>query len=238
MQRQKWWEESFQKEENIWFALTLIVITETALYIGANIIKFFHIKIRENNTRSSDSIFCKAEFVSNLRKVSMIVFYVTMLFYLIEQFEPLIKIGTGNYLDYYTNYSSSLPGFFHTLASFARYSICVFLATLPEKKKTFIPLSLYVLSTIPSLLIGVRNPAMLSLLFVLSYYLLRDFLVDDKKWIGKIEKGLLAICTPALIIFMGVYAYIRSGLKIVTGNFLTLIADFSMVRELHLTLQQ
>ena len=166
----KWWEESFQKEENIWFALTLIVITETALYIGANIIKFFHIKIRENNTRSSDSIFCKAEFVSNLRKVSMIVFYVTMLFYLIEQFEPLIKIGTGNYLDYYTNYSSSLPGFFHTLASFARYSICVFLATLPEKKKTFIPLSLYVLSTIPSLLIGVRNPAMLSLLFVLSYY--------------------------------------------------------------------
>lgn len=61
------------------------------------------------------------------------------------------------------------------------------------------------------------------------YYLinlLRDFLVDDKKWIGKIEKGLLAICTPALIIFMGVYAYIRSGLKIVTGNFLTLIADF------------
>ena len=91
----KWWEESFQKEENIWFALTLIVITETALYIGANIIKFFHIKIRENNTRSSDNIFCKAEFVSNLRKVSMIVFYVTMLFYLIEQFEPLIKIGTG-----------------------------------------------------------------------------------------------------------------------------------------------
>lgn len=87
----KWWEESFQKEENIWFALTLIVITETALYIGANIIKFFHIKIRENNTRSSDSIFCKAEFVSNLRKVSMIVFYVTMLFYLIEQFEPLLK---------------------------------------------------------------------------------------------------------------------------------------------------
>ena len=67
---------------------------------------------------------------------------------------------------------------------------------------------------------------MLSLLFVLSYYLLRDYLVDDKKWIGKIEKGLLAICTPALIIFMGVYAYIRSGLKIVTGNFLTLIADF------------
>ena len=59
---------------------------------------------------------------------------------------------------------------------------------------------------------------MLSLLFVLSYYLLRDFLVDDKKWIGKIEKGLLAICTPALIIFMGVYAYIRSGLKIVTGR--------------------
>ena len=60
---------AFQKEENIWFALTLIVITETALYIGANIIKFFHIKIRENNTRSSDSIFCKAEFVINLRKV-------------------------------------------------------------------------------------------------------------------------------------------------------------------------
>lgn len=79
---------------------------------------------------------------------------------------------------------------------------------------------------------------MLSLLFVLSYYLLRDYLVDDKKWIGKIEKGLLAICAPALIIFMGVYAYIRSGLKIVTGNFLTLIADFSMVRESHLTLQQ
>ena len=212
-------ERKFSERGKYRFALTLIVITETALYIGANIIKFSRIKIRENNTHSLDSMFCKTEFVSNLRKISMVVFYVTMLFYLIEQFEPLIKIGTGNYLDYYTNYSSSLPGFFHTLVSFARYSICVFLATLRGKEKTFIPLSLYVLSTIPSLLIGVRNPAMLSLLFVLSYYLLRDYLVDDKKWIGKIEKGLLAICTPALIIFMGVYAYIRSGLKIVTGNF-------------------
>ncbi|RGG29991.1 O-antigen polysaccharide polymerase Wzy [Ruminococcus sp. AF25-17] len=72
----KWWKESFQKEENIWFALTLIVITETALYIGANIIKFSRIKIRENNTHSLDSMFCKTEFVSNLRKISMVVFYV------------------------------------------------------------------------------------------------------------------------------------------------------------------
>ena len=217
--RGEWWNESSQQSDNIWFALLLLLVTETALYIGANIMKSLEEKWKNKVVKNMNML-------KELQTVSLLLFSLTIAFYLIEQFEPLFFFCFGNYLDYYTSFSSKLPGVFHTMASFAKYSLCIFLATLPNKKSTFVPLALNVFSTIPSLLIGMRNPTVLSLLFALSYYLLRDYMIDEKKWIGKIEKILLTIATPLLIIFMGLYAYVRSGEKAMREGFFSLIADF------------
>ena len=110
-----------------------------------------------------------------------------------QEIEPLIVIKPGHYLEYYSSFQSRIPDVFHTIASFMKYSLCNFLATLPSKKKAFIPLAIFELSAVPSLILGVRNPIMLNSVFILVYYLLRDILKDEKKWIGNWKSGLLEL---------------------------------------------
>ncbi|WP_059069015.1 O-antigen polysaccharide polymerase Wzy family protein [Mediterraneibacter massiliensis] len=218
----EWWNTASQAKENIWFALKLLFLTETALLVGSNLADRIYRTKKAINKKHEDT----SNMAEAMRIVSFMIFLVSMFFYLLEQFEPVLAIGTGNYLEYYTNFTSKLPGIVHTAASFMKYSLCIFLATLPSKKMAIMPLILYVFSTLPSLLIGVRNPFVLSLFFALSYFLLRDYLVDDKKWIGKVEKGIIIICTPLLMLFMVVYASVRSGAGIKIGNFLGMISEF------------
>lgn len=218
----EWWNTASQAKENVWFALKLLFLTETALLVGSNLVDRIYRTKKAINKKHEDT----SNMAEAMRIVSFMIFLVSMLFYLLEQFEPVLMIGTGNYLEYYTNFTSKLPGVVHTAASFMKYSLCIFLATLPSKKMAITPLALYVLSTLPSLLIGVRNPFVLSLFFALSYFLLRDYLVDDKKWIGKVEKGIITICTPLLMMFMVVYASVRSGAGIKIENLLGLISEF------------
>ena len=217
----EWWNTASQAEENVWFALSLLLVTETALFLG-NILTTYWIKKNSNRicNRYSTGI------IVELRLISQVVFYITMLFYLVEQIEPLFVIGIGNYLSYYTDFTSQLPSIIHTVASFMKYSLCIFLATLPSKRSAMLPLILYVLSTIPSLLIGVRNPFILSLIFCLVYFLLRDYLCDAKRWVGKLEKILIFIGTPILLIFFTLYASFRSGLDVKVGNVFRSILDF------------
>ena len=213
-----WWNNASQAEENVWFALSLLVLTETALYIG-NLLADYRVKKK--------CIGQKTKYISDeLTVVSQLIFYSTMIFYLFEQFEPLIAIGVGNYVNYYTEFTSQLPGVFHTIASFMKYSLCIYLATLPSKRKAIIPLGLYVFSTFPSLLVGVRNPFVLSLLFCLVYFLLRDYLGDSKKWIGKVEKILLIVFTPIFLVFLKGYTAIRAGNGLGGHSFFSSVFDF------------
>ncbi len=216
-----WWNNASQAEENVWFALSLLIVTETALFLG-NLLTVYLVKKNSNRIYNSYLEGMTAE----LRFISQVIFYITMLFYLVEQLEPLFVIGIGNYLSYYTDFTSQLPGIIHTIASFMKYSLCIFLATLPSKRSAMLSLILYVLSTIPSLLIGVRNPFILSLLFCLVYFLLRDYLCDSKRWVGKCEKILIFIGTPVLLVFFTVYASFRSGLDVKVGNVFSSILDF------------
>lgn len=213
-----WWNGSSQAAENIWFALWLLFLTEAGLFIGAALADRFAVSLKGTELKS--------QFCTELQWASLLVFAASFVFYLIEQLEPLMLIGSGNYLKYYTDFTSSLPEIVHTIASFMKYSMCVFLATIPSKKKAFTVLLLYVASTLPSFCIGVRNPFILSLIFSLSYYLLRDFIGDKEKWIGKIEKILMSVGTPLLIVFMVAYTSFRSGQGLKIGNIFSMFVDF------------
>ena len=67
---------------------------------------------------------------------------------------------------------------------------------------------------------------MLNSVFILVYYLLRDILKDEKKWIGKLEKWFVGIMTPLVLIFMGLYSFIREGNGIQAENPFGLFLDF------------
>lgn len=218
---EKWWETLEQAPENTCFSIVIIVISLVTFYIGARLGELIKVKKIDN-----EEIKKKKEFRDALQVVSMVLYYVTMCFFLIQEGEKLLFIQGKSYLEFYSEFQSQLPGIVVSIAALMKYSLCVYLATLPNKKRTFIALAFFEISAIPQLIIGVRNPIMLNSLFILLYYFLRDILGDKKKWIGKIEKILLMLGIPLSLVFMSVYAYIRSGMKIAQTNIFKLFIDF------------
>jgi oligosaccharide repeat unit polymerase len=63
------------------------------------------------------------------------------------------------------------------------------------------------------------------LIVSLTYYVLRDYLGDTVKWIGKFEKILMAAGIPVLIILLGMMNYTRDGKSFDLG-LLSIVFDF------------
>lgn len=224
--KELWWQDG--GSEHVLVSLIMIGLSLLALYIGALLgerrqkISDMH----KNNIKLIVSKKNKEEFIKNLQIFSQIIFYIAILFYMGLEFEKLWFMRGKNYLSFYTSFESHAPQIVVIIASFMRYSLCVFLGTMPSKKKSVIPLGLYFLSAVPSLLIGLRNPIMLNAIFVFLYYFARDVLVDKEKWLGKYEKLLIGISTPFVLVFMAAYSIIRSGINSVGEGFLKLFVDF------------
>lgn len=223
---EQWWLESSQAAENICFSINVILLSMLFLYIGtAAGTALPHISERKKPV-SESKLRKKTQFQKQLQVVAMIVFYVTICFFFVQEGEKLLYMKGRNYVEYYTGFHSQLPGIFYTIASFMKYSLCIFLATFPSKKRAFFPLFLFELSAVPELLIGARNPIMLNSIFIFVYYWIRDVYGDRKKWIGKLERWFLIISIPVSLIFMTLYAYIRSGMAIAQKNVIKLFFDF------------
>ena len=159
--QESWWTASSQAAENVYASIYFIWISMSMLWIGAIGGRVYAekktgiIAKKDNEKRENFRI--------HLQIVAEIVFYSTMCFFLIQEGEKLLYMLGKTYTEYYVSFHSQLPGIIYTIASFMKYSLCIFLATFPSKKRAFIPLALYVISAIPELIIGVRNPIMLNL---------------------------------------------------------------------------
>lgn len=165
-------------------------------------------------------------FRNALRVVAIIVFLVSVLCEALSDVEKLRFIQRHSYVEFYSQFVSSLPYVIYIGSTFLEYSAYIFLATLPRKRKAFIILTIMILVNIPELLVGERNPAVLSILFALIYYLLRDFYGDKERWIGRFEKILIYVSAPISIAFLGIYNYVREGAAIFDFNFWYGFTDF------------
>lgn len=222
MRNERWWEETQQASENIYFSVNVVLISMFMLFIGAVLAEH----VLKVSIPPKEKMEKRKSFRDSLQVVSMIAYYITMCFFLIQEGEKLLFIQGKTYVDFYSQFQSHLPGVFLSIAALMKYSLCIFLSTFPSKKRTYIALALYELSAIPQLIIGVRNPIMLNSIFILLYYVLREMLENRKKWIGKAEKILMVIMIPVALIFMSAYAYIRSGIQMAQINIFKLFVDF------------
>lgn len=209
------------------FALLSIGISLLFIYIGA-LMASEYIKRKSVIKRviKHSELGYKKEFYAKLQLISSIVFYISSVFYLLQEVEKLTFMRGKDYLLLYTTFQSQLPSIVHTVASFMKYALCIYLATLPTKRKTVIPLAVFLASALPSLIVGIRNPIMLNSVFVFAYYFIRDILKDEKKWIGKIEKSILVISTPFILVFMAAYSDIRRGSTLAVQGIVSLFVQF------------
>jgi oligosaccharide repeat unit polymerase len=84
---------------------------------------------------------------------------------------------------------------------------------------------MHILTTIPMLIIGSRGDFVLSALFLVLYYFLRNHLDGKGSWIGRLEKGVFAVGLPLGIIAMGMMAYLRSNLQMASTSPLDVIVS-------------
>lgn len=220
----EWWREAEQAYENNFFAISAIVVSLICLLIGAITMEL----LLSKKPKQNDGVLSEKEnrFSQNLQAVALIVFLLTTIFFYVQEGEKLIFITGKSYLDFYTGFTQQLPTVIYTIASFMKYSLCLYLATMPSKKRTILPLALYWISAIPSLIIGVRNPIVQNTLFIVVYFVLRNVNDNKEKWIGKAEKMIMLVMAPIAAVFLAAYAFIRSGNNLNGKNPFSLFVEF------------
>ncbi len=205
-------------------AITMIYISILFLLFGA---VFFGQFKQGRPTIKRESILKSEDFNKNLQIIAFIAYLFCAVFLLIVEIEKPIAMQGKSYVDYYYTFQSSLPGFVLSLSALAKFALCLFLATLPSKKMAFIALGIYVVSTIPVFIVGQRNQFISAALFVVCYYLLRDYIGKDKpkKWFGKFEGTAISIALPFFFAFLSIYESIRKDIAVSKVNIFNSISD-------------
>ena len=145
---------------------------------------------------------------------------------MILEFEKLVFMKDHTYVDYFSKFASKLPYIIYVISTFMKYSLCMFLVCKPKKKEAFIPLALYVLSAVPQLIIGIRNPIVQNCIFAFLYYCIRDIMGDKEKWFGRIEKTLIVAMVPFILVFLGALNYTRADAEVSKNGFELIIDLF------------
>ncbi len=206
-----WWTR-YSVEANV-FAVSAIIISMISIVFGCIIYEVFTVVFPTVRVRKK-----KIKFIDNkkLFQAARIALFICMICFFIKEIDKLLIMSGHFYEDYYSIYKSRLPFFLKFSANCMPYVLCIYLAFKPPKIETFFVLCTYIISALPMLKIGARNPFVLNCLFAFVYYVLRDRLGENKEvWIGKFEKTIIVIAIPVFILFLGAYNYLRAdeGIK-------------------------
>ena len=195
---------TYQKDAYI-FSFIVVMISLLGLFIGGLISRSLIDTKKSNNlniTEKKDKII----WLKNVRIVSLTVYMLTY--------------------PYYAEFKSSLPYFTYILSVFTVYSMCIYLASKPNKRNATIVLLSNLFANSIYLVIGTRNPFILTLIFSFIYYFIRGQEDIRNKWIGLKERLVIYTSIPIIVVGMGLLNYIRDNLSVSTFRFFDIFVDF------------
>lgn len=189
-----------------------LFISLLALFIGYTLCKKLKLNLKINNKKDE-------QLTIYIRKFSLIFYYFCIIFRLIIVWEMKNASISEGYFDTFTTFKSSLPSILQVFANMYDVALFYYLSTMPTKKKSIIPILLYIIEGGIAAISGRRSIFMLNILIVFIYYITRNELASNykEKWFKKIE----------LIISIGILPLIISAMTII-GKFR---ADFSARQE-------
>ncbi|HFI0624884.1 TPA: O-antigen polysaccharide polymerase Wzy family protein [Streptococcus suis] len=168
-------------------------------------------------------------YTSAIRNVAKYSFYFTYIFLgiaLIYQIKYVISVG---YLESYSSLEAGAgtPNFISRLSSFSPFLFFIFLATKPSKKESFLPILLYFVYGLSTLLTGQRFPVIAVVLFLMNYYVFRN---REEKWIQKWHITATLISIPLVLSGLFLMDYIRLSKVVESVNFFDSIFNFFAVQ--------
>ena len=149
-------------------------------------------------------------YVDGVRHISKMLSYVCALFFAVTIVEKSIFVFNNGYFELYADFESRLPSIIHKLSSLYTPLFMLYLATFPTKQEARGALWLYFLIALLSLTTGSRTAFMLTLVFLLFYFCLRNVVNPEEPWLSR--KAVIAIiCViPLLLAGMFMIDFIRA----------------------------
>lgn len=221
-----WWTEF--PSQDVLFALRGVALSVLMLYVGA--VLYRCASDRKSRPAELPELPEKPKRrrpldVGSLQLPALCLYAISMVFFLYCEFDKLAFMRGRTYTEYFTSYSPSYPSLFGTIGYCMPFALCAFLATLPRKKLAFPVLAVYLLSAVPQLIIGVRNPFVLNALFIFLYYFIRDALGADKRWLGRWEICAIIAALPLIFISFSIINYTREGMLPQSSNIFSMVVD-------------
>lgn len=199
-----------------------IVVSFVGIIIG-----LFVSTARNNKTDDSFSFVTEyKETNKGYQQACKIVFYLCYLGTMAAVILQVLYVRRVGYLGSYSDDSEGpgIPTIISYLSKFTPIALCMYLGTKPSKRKVMMPLLLYEVYALSTLITGQRYPFIGINMLILVYYVLRA--KTEKGWIKKYHKVLLIISIPLLMLFLTAYDSIRLGKEFSMNNFLGTMEDF------------
>lgn len=136
------------------------------------------------------------------------------------------QVGSGGELR--VSFGSALPGIVLRFSYVYVLMFCIYLATLPEKRKTVPVLVQFLLCGALKMVYGSRSDFILGLMFIVVYYVIRDRIEENRDihWFGMAEKIFTVISIPFLIILIVFVGYYRTHTTFAFSGFFNTLLNF------------
>lgn len=133
--------------------------------------------------------------------------------------------------DLRTSFSSTLPDIVLRFSYVYVMMFCIYLASLPERKRCMPIIIQYLVVSALKMFYGSRADFIVGLMFLFVYFLIRDRLndeqgIEDKKWLGRELLLLTVISIPLLVILMVFVGSYRTHQSFEFSSFFETLGDF------------
>lgn len=160
------------------------------------------------------------------QKITKYGYYFCYLFSIIVVAVQIIMVRKIGYLASYTDEASvsGVPGIVFYIGAFTPTIFCLFLATYPSKNSAILPIVLYEIYGVLTILAGKRYPFIAISMIILIYLVIRN--KSERGWITRKMIIAVIIALPLLLIFLSLYDSIRLGEEFTFTGILNTIIHF------------
>lgn len=202
--------------------LLCILITLVSLTIG-------EIVSEKVGFKTKNAIKANWMFNEKVTSITLLLFYSSYIFSLYEILYRVAFVTIYSYSSYYLYTDSNLPYILSKFAELNRIIFVVLLCVEYRKNKIKMPIILYLISIILTLGTGQRNILILDgimLMILMRYANERSLKYTGIRLYSPNTGKLLIYCLPLLVIFLGYWKFVRSGIEVDYSNIYMYFLDF------------
>ena len=211
----KWWkniqgsmaEYSFN-DSTIIASFSIMLVSILMILVGYHISGKFVLARKKHGIVRTAGTDAALEIVKGHAKL---IFYVTSIGNLFYYLYKAFKVLTVSYVYLYTDYSEIWVLKMCSLVWYVAF-YC-YIATFPRRDEIKNVVAIYVICSVASLLTGSRGTAVVNILFIMFYYMIRQK-YSDERWVHKHVVLKCMIALPIAMILLGIIGTLRSGNRV------------------------